>query len=110
MPAEAVLARELRALRAELSASRRARPAEAKPASTDEAAGGAVARATASPPAIPPKPGEDEQQVREQLSEFAGEITEFFEQAQQNISAHPIESVAGALLIGILIGRLLGRR
>ena len=31
-------------------------------------------------------------------------------EAEKGISAHPTQSVAGALLVGILIGRLLGRR
>ena len=33
----------------------------------------------------------------------------FFDEAEKTISAHPAQSVAGALLIGILIGRLTGR-
>jgi ElaB/YqjD/DUF883 family membrane-anchored ribosome-binding protein len=37
------------------------------------------------------------------------EATSFFDEAEKNIAAHPTESVVGALLVGILIGRLLGR-
>jgi ElaB/YqjD/DUF883 family membrane-anchored ribosome-binding protein len=37
-------------------------------------------------------------------------ITEFVEEAEQNVSEHPTASVVGALVVGILIGRLLGRR
>ena len=38
------------------------------------------------------------------------EIKNFFAETEKNISAHPGQSVIGALLVGILIGRLLGRR
>jgi len=38
------------------------------------------------------------------------EASGFFDQADKNIAAHPTASVLGALVVGILIGRLLGRR
>jgi alkanesulfonate monooxygenase SsuD/methylene tetrahydromethanopterin reductase-like flavin-dependent oxidoreductase (luciferase family) len=47
--------------------------------------------------------------LRDQLGEFVDQITDFFEDAEKNIAAHPTESVIAALLLGILIGRLLGR-
>ena len=34
----------------------------------------------------------------------------FFEEAEKSISAHPAQSVVGAFLAGVLVGRLLGRR
>jgi hypothetical protein len=37
-------------------------------------------------------------------------ITEFFEEAEKNVSAHPAAHVIGGIVAGILIGRLLGRR
>ena len=45
--------------------------------------------------------------MRDQLREFANEVTQFFEEAEKIIASHPAQSVIGALLIGILIGRLL---
>jgi ElaB/YqjD/DUF883 family membrane-anchored ribosome-binding protein len=53
---------------------------------------------------------EDERELREQLRELADEVTHFFDQAEKNIAEHPSESVIGALVVGILIGRLLGTR
>jgi hypothetical protein len=51
----------------------------------------------------------DAQKLREQFREFIDEATAFFEEAEKNIASHPTASVLGALLIGILIGRLAGR-
>ncbi len=64
------------------------------------------------PPATPPPPKEtaEEGELRDQLRELVNEATAFFEEAEKNIAAHPTESVVGALLVGVLIGRLLGRR
>jgi hypothetical protein len=111
MPADPVLSRELTSLREQLSLIQRERTAEAEPARTVQTTSEAVAVGTRPPLApAPPERSEDEQRLQEQLSDLADEITNFFEHAEKNISEHPIESVAGALLIGILIGRLLGRR
>jgi len=48
--------------------------------------------------------------LREQLRDLVDEITDFFEEAGKNVAAHPAESVLGAMLVGVLIGFLLGRR
>ena len=44
------------------------------------------------------------------LRDLVNEATAFLEEAERTVSAHPAQSVVGALLVGILIGRLLGRR
>jgi ElaB/YqjD/DUF883 family membrane-anchored ribosome-binding protein len=96
VPADPLLSRELRSLQEELSTSQRERvPPAAPPARPEEQRAADVA---------------EEQRLRDQLREFVDEVTNFFEQAEKNISTHPTESVVGALLVGILIGRLLGRR
>jgi ElaB/YqjD/DUF883 family membrane-anchored ribosome-binding protein len=107
MPTDSVLSRELQLLQEELSASQREHSAAA---AIRNASGAAATGKTPLPAATAELCDDDEQDFGEQLSELADEITGFFEQAQKNLSAHPIEGVAGALLIGILIGRLLGRR
>ena len=38
------------------------------------------------------------------------QVTDPFEEAEKNIAAHPVQSVLSTLVVGILIGRLLGRR
>jgi ElaB/YqjD/DUF883 family membrane-anchored ribosome-binding protein len=60
--------------------------------------------------AIPPEESAEEQQLKDELREFIDTATEFIEEAEKNLSAHPAATVVGALLAGILIGRLLGRR
>lgn len=99
MCADMVVSRELKSLQHELSTAQRERSAAP----------------TASPtiPANSPEPireTPDERELRDQLGQLAEEVTNFFEQAEKNIAAHPTQSVVGALLVGILIGRLLGRR
>ena len=99
MAADAVVSRELRSLQDELSISQRERVLAAPPA----------AGMTAMPPVAPAETA-DEQEVREELRDLVNEITTFFEEAEKNVAAHPTESMVGALLVGVLIGRLLGRR
>jgi hypothetical protein len=101
MPADAVVSRELNSLQQELSASQRER-------ASPSAAPAVVA--SGSPPTPPPKEDAAEHELREQLRELMNEVTGFFEEAEKNVAAHPTQSVIGALLVGILIGRLLGKR
>jgi ElaB/YqjD/DUF883 family membrane-anchored ribosome-binding protein len=99
MAAEDVLvSRELKSLQDELSASRKERVA-------------ATPAATATPLAAEPVlETPDDRDLRDQLGQFAKELTDLFQEAEKGVSAHPTQSVVGALLVGILIGRLLGRR
>lgn len=98
MAADAVVSRELKSLREEVSAAQRDRLVAT------------VQPATLSISAEPAPDSPEERELREQLHELANEVTSFFDEAEKSISAHPTESVVGALLVGILIGRLLGRR
>lgn len=97
--ADIVLSRELKSLQEEVAAARQER----------------LASPSASPAvALPNSPERieeiaDERELRDQLGQLANEVTGFFEEAEKNIAAHPTQSVIGALLVGILIGRLLGR-
>lgn len=101
MTADAMLARELTALRDELSASHR----EPSSRGIDPDTAGAKA-------AEPPQAGEsgDERHFTEQLRDLVNTIKEFAEDAEQNMQEHPTATLVGALLLGILIGRLLGKR
>jgi len=100
MAADVVVSRELKSLQDELSATQRERSA-ASPTPRTAAPVGAAERTLDSA---------DERELRDQLRELAGEVTSFFEDVEKNVSAHPTQSVIGAMLVGILIGRLLGRR
>jgi ElaB/YqjD/DUF883 family membrane-anchored ribosome-binding protein len=99
MAKDVLVSSELKSLQEELAASRKQRtaaPAEAKPAP----------QAAEAPAEEPP----DQPQVQDQLRQFVNELTHLFDEAEKGISTHPTQSVIGALLVGILIGRLLGKR
>ncbi len=98
MAADIVVSRELKSLQDELSAAQRERSAAS-----------AVPPPAAPSAAEPPKESAQNRELRDQLRELVNEVTSFFEDAEKNISAHPTQSVIGAMLVGILIGRLLGR-
>jgi ElaB/YqjD/DUF883 family membrane-anchored ribosome-binding protein len=95
---DAVVSRELKSLQEELSTTQRVPP---PPSAT---AGDGPATAHVSTP-----DNAEARELREQIRDLMNEATTFFEEAERNIAAHPTESVVGALLVGILIGRLLGR-
>lgn len=103
MATDAVVSRELKSLQEELAASQREHISPIPPAAA------AADGATATPPP-PPQEAAEERELREQLRELVNEVTTFFEETERNIAAHPTQSVVGALLVGVLIGRLLGRR
>jgi hypothetical protein len=104
MATDVLVSRELKSLQDELSAARTQRAANTELSAATSAP---IAPPTAAEP--PPEPS-DEVELQGQKRQFAHELTELFGEAEKGISAHPTQSVAGALLVGILIGRLLGRR
>lgn len=99
MAGDVVISRELKSLQEEVLSGRRER----------------VAAPPVQPAAPPPSPAAavndtvEEHQLRDQLHDLMSEVTDFFEEAEKGVAAHPAQSVVGALLVGILIGRLLGR-
>ena len=103
MATDTVVSRELKSLQEELSTSQR------EHVSPIPSPAAAASGTTATPPP-PPKEAAEERELRDQLRELTDEVTSFFEEAEKSVSAHPAQSVISALLVGILIGRLLGRR
>jgi ElaB/YqjD/DUF883 family membrane-anchored ribosome-binding protein len=108
MAADPVLSRELRSLQDEIAASQRARVSSSpdRPIASNAKAASEPATVPASQPA---ERAEDEK-LHGEFREFLDEATKFFDEAEKNVSAHPAASIVGALVVGILIGRLLGRR
>lgn len=102
MATDAILSRELKSLQEEMSSAKRESPSPV-------ASAGAAAP-TDKPTGAAPKDTDEEREAREQLREFVDELSKLAEEGSKNIAAHPIASMAGALVVGILIGRLLGRR
>ncbi len=110
MPAgDPVLRRELQALQDDVSTSQKQRRARRKPAApeADEPAAPASAAAAVT---TGPDGSADAQDLRRELRELLDEATAFFADAEKNMAAHPAATALGALVVGILIGRLLGRR
>jgi hypothetical protein len=100
MAADVVISRELESLRQEISASQRERPMpHVKPDPTSREAGAQT---------VPFEDAAPQQQYGAG-SNFVDAVTEFFEQAEKNVSAHPAAHVIGGVVVGILIGRLLGQ-
>jgi hypothetical protein len=98
MAAEDVLvSRELKSLQDELSASRKERVA-ATPGGTPPLA------------AEPVLETPDDRDLRDQLGQFAKVLDRSFPRGREGRLGPSPQSVVGALLVGILIGRLLGRR
>ena len=102
MTADVALSRELKSLEEEVAASQRMRPT---PPTDIALAGSAATDATN----LPKNAGEH-QQLQAEFRDFVSTITGFFEDAETSVATHPTASVTGAMVVGILIGRLLGRR
>jgi hypothetical protein len=98
MTADDVIARELKSLQQDVAALRRQRPP------------GPAGQAAPAAPAEPPAPAGEDSDLWEQMRELVDEATGFLKEAERGIAAHPAQSVVGALFLGIVIGRLLGRR
>jgi hypothetical protein len=102
MVADAEVSPEPRPLQEELSASQQEQPSSpADPVSVN---------AGTAPQTGQPGDTADEQQLHGTVGKFIEAITEFFEEAEKNVSAHPAAHVIGGVVVGILIGRLVGRR
>jgi ElaB/YqjD/DUF883 family membrane-anchored ribosome-binding protein len=56
-----------------------------------------------------PQKTAEEHGLHTEVLEFIKLIANYVEEAKENVSAHPAGSVLGAMVVGILIGRLLGR-
>jgi len=98
MAIDATLTHELQALKDELTAGQRERPAAAHVAAEPEAE-----------PAPAEETAED-RHIGEQLHDLIATIKDYIEEAEHNVAEHPAASVIGALLLGILIGRHIGKR
>jgi hypothetical protein len=115
MPSDPLLSRELKSLREELATTQRQRPVPPAGGSTGSSAGagtGAGAAAVGESPAPSGRREEpaDDQEMRGQLRDLVKEITDFVNDAEKNVSAHPAMSIVAAMLMGMVIGSLLARR
>jgi hypothetical protein len=80
---------ELHQLAAEL-----ARPADARRSASDHAA----------------EAGEESYDIEALLRELQGKLSEAASDAEEVVLAHPLAAVASAFLLGLVLGRTMGRR
>ena len=102
MTSDTALSRELKSLHEELSTAHRQR--------RSTHAGHAHASRRKAAPVSHPVEAAEERQLHGELGNFVNVIKEFVAEAEKDVSAHPAATVIGAMVVGILIGRLLGRR
>ena len=102
MSGDSLLLRELKGLREEISASRKERSAAAVERSPGEGK-------TSDVP-IEAIEAAGEPQIDGQLREALEAIKEFGQTIEENATSHPAATAVGALIIGVLIGRFIGRR
>ncbi|WFU75550.1 hypothetical protein [Bradyrhizobium sp. CB2312] len=106
MASDVVVSRELKSLQDELASTKKEKD---RNANADRTVPTTAAAEPVSPTAASSMPS-DEAELQGYLRQLAEEVTDLFGEAEKSISAHPTQSVAGALVLGILIGRLHGRR
>jgi ElaB/YqjD/DUF883 family membrane-anchored ribosome-binding protein len=99
MVADPEVSREPQSLREELFASLRDHPSS--PVSGN---------ARTAPQTSQPIDAANDQQPHGTVGKFIEAITDFLEQEEKKVSAHPAAHVIGGIVVGILIGRLLGQR
>jgi ElaB/YqjD/DUF883 family membrane-anchored ribosome-binding protein len=103
MAADSALSKELESLKEELAALRGQRRSR----SADRATSDGETRKRHDPP---PPAADEHHHLHGELRDLVKLITEYVEEAETNLAAHPTATVVGALVVGILIGRSLGRR
>lgn len=104
MIADSMLSRELKSLHEELSIARRERAVQNAPGP------GTAGSGETSASVGPPEESAAEKGLHGEIRDLVKEITDFVEDAEKNVSAHPTLSIVAAMLLGMLIGSMLGRR
>jgi ElaB/YqjD/DUF883 family membrane-anchored ribosome-binding protein len=85
--------------------------AELRELATKLARPAAEARTTTTANASGDQPGaEAALDVEKLLRELQGKLSEAVDDVEDIVRAHPLAAVASALLLGIVIGRMMGRR
>jgi ElaB/YqjD/DUF883 family membrane-anchored ribosome-binding protein len=100
MAAGSALSKELEALKEELAALRSQR--RSRPAATENE--------TRKHHDSPPPAADERHHLHGELRDLVELVKEYVEEAETNLAAHPTATVVGALMVGLLIGRSLGRR
>ena len=67
-------------------------------------------RHQAVPPTAPGDQPDRALEIEELIRELQGKLADAADDGEQLVTAHPFAAVASALLLGIVIGRMMGRR
>ena|SRR5208337_2113240 len=105
MASKSAMLEELQSLREELSTARRARKPQAapSPAMAEPVPTGSMAAAA-------PDGAADSEKLHDQIGELMSESARFLEEREKDIGAHPLAIAIGGIVVGMIIGRMLGRR
>ena len=105
MASKSAMLEELQSLREGLSTARRARKSKGAPSpvAAEPAPTGSVAAAA-------PDGAADSEKLHDQIGELMNEAARFLEEREKDIGAHPVAIAIGGIVVGMIIGRMLGRR
>ncbi len=103
---------ELQSLREELSTAERARKLRdaPSPASAELRAEDLKRAATGPATAAAPDGATDSEALRDEISELMSEAMRFLEERERDMGEHPVAIAIGGVVVGLIIGRMLGRR
>ncbi len=112
MASKSAMLEELQSLRNELSTARWAQrprdsssPATAEPRAEDQKLAATGPAAVAAPDAAA-----NSEKERDEIGELMNEAARFLEERESEIGAHPVAIAIGGIIVGMIIGRMLGRR
>jgi ElaB/YqjD/DUF883 family membrane-anchored ribosome-binding protein len=91
-------------------AKRESHRAELNELATELARPAAGRRQADDPLAASGDPSDRALEIEKLIRELRGKLTEAADDAEYLVTAHPFAAVASALLLGIVIGRMMGRR
>ncbi|HME86397.1 MAG TPA: hypothetical protein VKG91_18090 [Roseiarcus sp.] len=111
MASKSATQEELQSLREELSTAGRARQPKSAPSpATAEPRAEDLKRATGPAAAAAPDGATDSETLRDEISELMSEAVRFLEERESDMGAHPVAIAIGGIVVGLIIGRMLGRR
>ena len=111
MASKSAMLEELLSLRNELSTARSAqRPRDASSPATAEPRAVDRKPAAMGPAAAAPDGAADSETPRDEIGELMSEAARFLEERESEMGAHPIAIAIGGIVVGLIVGRMLGRR
>ena len=111
MASKSATLEELQSLREELSSAERARQPKSAPSlAAAEPRAEDLKHAAEPAAAAAPDGATDSETRRDEISELMSEAVRFLEERESDMGAHPVAIAIGGIVVGLIIGRMLGRR